>query len=134
MESLLRYRALILLGEPGIGKTTALADETERVKELASSSKRTVIHADLRAYSSEGLLYKQLFESPEFLAWLGDDSELDLHLDSLDEALLRIDSIANLLANELPRLPVAQAQSAHSVPHGRLAGRNVGAGVGRNVG
>ena len=28
-----------------------------------------------------------------------------LHLDSLDEALLRIDSIANLLAAELPPLP-----------------------------
>ena len=32
-------------------------------------------------------------------------SHLFLHLDSLDEALLRIDSIANLLADELPRHP-----------------------------
>jgi hypothetical protein len=32
-------------------------------------------------------------------------SHLFLHLDSLDEALLRIDTIANLLASELPGLP-----------------------------
>ena len=45
------------------------------------------------------------FESEKFTAWKNGSSHLFLHLDSLDEALLRIDSIANLLASELPAIP-----------------------------
>ncbi|PIT00317.1 hypothetical protein TSA1_05715 [Bradyrhizobium nitroreducens] len=66
------------------------------------------IHADLRAYSSDALLHQRVFGSEEFIAWTRNESHLVLHLDSLDEALLRIDSIANLLASELPRYPVSR--------------------------
>jgi len=59
----------------------------------------------LRTYSSEHLLYQRVFESEKVTAWKDGSSHLFLHLDSLDEALLRIDSIANLLAAELPALP-----------------------------
>ena len=66
------------------------------------------IHADLRAYSSDALLHQRVFGSEEFIAWTRNESHLALHLDSLDEALLRIDSIANLLASELPQYPVSR--------------------------
>ena len=67
-----------------------------------------LIHADLRTYSSEILLHKRIFENPDFLDWIDDESELVLQLDSLDEGLLRIDTIANLLAEELPRYPITR--------------------------
>jgi hypothetical protein len=38
--------------------------------------------------------------------WKQDGSHFVLHLDSLDEALLRIETVANLIAIELPNLPV----------------------------
>lgn len=63
------------------------------------------IHIDLRAFSSESLLCQKVFESEKFTSWKNGSSHLFLHLDSLDEALLRIDSIANLLASELPSVP-----------------------------
>jgi hypothetical protein len=66
---------------------------------------RAPLYFDLRAYSSEQLLYQKIFEGPEVKAWKEGTSQLTLHLDSLDEALLRIDSIASLLAAEIPRLP-----------------------------
>src|SRR5438067_97981 len=91
------YRALVLLGEPGIGKSTTLLEEAARLYARAANGAMS-IHADLRAYSSESLLHKQIFESAQFMAWTNGDSHLVLHLDSLDEALLRIDSIANFLA------------------------------------
>jgi hypothetical protein len=103
----LPYRALALLGEPGIGKSTTLSEEATRLGAEAIDGVVS-IYVDLRAYSSETLLHKRIFESPEFLAWAGGTSHLFLHLDSLDEALLRIDSIANLLADELPRHPTAR--------------------------
>jgi hypothetical protein len=105
LRELAGYRALALLGEPGIGKSTTLPEEAARVGEQAGAG-TVSIHADLRAYSSESLLYRRIFESDEFLAWETGHSHLVLHLDSLDEALLRIDSIANLLTDELPRCPV----------------------------
>ena len=103
-----RYRALALLGEPGMGKSTSLKEETDRLSSLSSSGLNIPVHFDLRAYSSEELLYRRVFEGPELTAWKEGGYFITLHLDSLDEALLRIDSIANLLAAELPKLPTAR--------------------------
>src|SRR5579864_2170675 len=105
LVALERYRALALLGEPGMGKSTSLKEETDRLSNLNNDGANIPVHFDLRAYSSEELLYHRVFEGPELTAWKEGTSFITLHLDSLDEALLRIDSIANLLAAELPKLP-----------------------------
>jgi hypothetical protein len=102
------HPALVLLGEPGIGKSTALKTEAHRITDEAAPDNTMSVHVDLRAYSSESLLHRRLFESAEFIAWTQGTSHLVLHIDSLDEALLRIDSIANLLAEELPRYPTSR--------------------------
>jgi hypothetical protein len=107
LTELRKYRALGLLGEPGIGKSTVLEIEAARASRQGDGNIASV-HVDLRAYSSEGLLYQRVFGSEEFIAWTKGDSQLVLFLDSLDEALLRIDSIANLLASELPRYPTSR--------------------------
>ncbi|MEY9463870.1 NACHT domain-containing protein [Bradyrhizobium ottawaense] len=98
-------RSLALLGEPGIGKSTALKEEADRVATLAVDGHLQSIYVDLRSFSSEEFLFKRVFENEKMTRWKGDESHLFLHLDSLDEALLRIDSIANLIADELPNLP-----------------------------
>jgi hypothetical protein len=103
LAALQKFRALALLGEPGMGKSVSLVDEADRVRRNGDAA--VSIYADLRSYSSESLLYHQILESPEFVAWKNGTSDLFLHLDSLDEALLRIDTIANLLAEELPKFP-----------------------------
>jgi hypothetical protein len=108
LAELTKYRALVLLGEPGIGKSTTLEAEAARASADAVADGTTSIHVDLRAYSSDALLHQRVFGSPEFIAWTTGTSHLVLHLDSLDEALLRVDSIANLLASELPRYPTSR--------------------------
>jgi hypothetical protein len=108
LPELTRYRALALLGEPGIGKSTTLAADAARIAALPVADGTISVRLDLRAYSSDGLLYRRLFESAEFLRWVNGTSHLVLHLDSLDEALLRIENIANLLASELPNYPTAR--------------------------
>jgi hypothetical protein len=105
LAALQRWRSLALLGEPGIGKSTTLKKETDRVAALPANANLVSIYVDLRAFSSEEFLYRRVFESEKFIAWKNGGSHLFLQLDSLNEALLRIDTIANLLASELPSLP-----------------------------
>ncbi len=58
-----------------------------------------------RFLQRDASLSTRVFESEKLAAWKNGSSHLFLHLDSLDEALVRIDSIANLLASELPGIP-----------------------------
>ena len=106
LPDLKNYRALALLGEPGIGKSTTLEAEAARLRSEPDEEGALSIHVDLRTFSSESLLVQRVFESPEIVAWKSRRTHLFLHLDSLDEALLRIDSIANLIASELQHLPI----------------------------
>ena len=101
------FRALALLGEPGMGKTTALNSESDRVSQADQTGQKS-LRVDLRAFSSEELFYRRIFEGPEISDWKTGNEHLTFYLDSLDEALLRIDTIANLLAAELPSLPITR--------------------------
>jgi hypothetical protein len=85
-------------------KSTTLRQEADRIAAFPDAD-TVAIYADLRAFSSETLLYQRIFESEKFITWKNGTSHLFLHLDSLDEVLLRIDSIANLLALELREAP-----------------------------
>jgi hypothetical protein len=97
-----------LLGEPGIGKSATLQAQFTASEQQTQEDGRVYIHVDLRSFSSEVLLHRRVFESAEFTAWEAGNSHLVLYLDSLDETLLRIDSVAALLADELPRHPTAR--------------------------
>lgn len=99
------YPALALLGEPGIGKSAALKLEHERVSQLGAEENAVSVYVDLKVSSSEGRLYRQIFESAPVEAWKASDGRLYLFLDSLDEAMLQIDTVAHLLVEGLRNLP-----------------------------
>lgn len=99
-EQLADKPSLVLLGEPGIGKSWALRTEKTELDESVSQSGGRSLWLDLRSYGDEGRLYKTLFESAEFKHWREGDYILHLFLDSLDECLLRIDNIGSLLADQ----------------------------------
>lgn len=97
---------LVLLGEPGIGKSHEL--EQARLSEEAAAKARgdTSLFFDLRAFSTDALLYSQLFDSTEFRAWQAGTGRLCLFLDSLDEGLLNIKTLAAFLAAGFGRCPI----------------------------
>lgn len=105
LDELAAYRGLILLGEPGMGKSTTLKMDEARLS-AQDSQLHAALKVDLRAFSSEAALCRRTFETAEFRSWASGSTQMVLYLDSLDEALLRIDSIASFLADELPRYPV----------------------------
>ena len=102
-EQITATPCLVLLGEPGIGKSHEL--EGARLAEETAARARgdAVVSLDLRAFQTDVRLCSSLFESAEFKQWKAGPQRLCLFLDSLDECLLRIDTLAVLLADELGR-------------------------------
>jgi predicted NACHT family NTPase len=99
-EAISNTPCLALLGEPGIGKTQAMKLEQARITAKVCEEGGQVLLLDLRSYSSEDRLVRKLFESQEFRAWERGTYQLHIFLDSLDECLLRIDTVAALLLDE----------------------------------
>lgn len=98
------HPALALLGEPGIGKSATLRQEYQRVSTLLPEQGVRSVYVDLNATSNEDRLYRRIFESPEIEAWKADDSRLYLLLDSLDEAMLRMEAVPHLLSEGIGHL------------------------------
>jgi predicted NACHT family NTPase len=98
---------LALLGEPGIGKSYALETEIKNLKStLGPDISQQVLFFNLRSYSSDTHLVQDIFEDEKFKDWLSTSYTLHLFLDSLDEGLLRIDTLAALLVDKLKNLPI----------------------------
>jgi hypothetical protein len=107
-EQMASNPCLVLLGEPGIGKSTCLEAEREVVERRVREAGESVIHVDLRSVASEAILIRRLFENQDFDAWIKGSNNLFLFLDSLDEALIRVETLGDFLADEMKRLPIAR--------------------------
>ena len=92
---LAKQRCLILLGEPGIGKSTAISPGSPLVK---AGDEAHEMRIDLASYSTEERLIRNVLEGREITAWLEGDYELCLTLDSFDEAHTRIETLHRLVA------------------------------------
>lgn len=100
-DAIAATHCLVMLGEPGIGKSHAMRTAREQLRERADPSSDRILAVDLRAFSSEDRLARKLFDSDEYREWRAGTHRLHLFLDSLDECLLRIDTVGALLLDEL---------------------------------
>lgn len=104
-EELASRPCLVMLGEPGMGKSTALNDLFER--EQASGGALYAWH-NLSKFQTDSFLVQELFRAPDFLDWRGSASLCYLYLDGLDECRVRIDTAVTLLVEEIRRLPASR--------------------------
>ncbi|MGH9846949.1 MAG: NACHT domain-containing protein, partial [Blastocatellia bacterium] len=102
-ERIANSPCLVLLGEPGMGKSHAIKAEREGIDEKAKLLGDDVLWLDLRAYGSEDRLVNDLFKSPIFQTWIGGTHKLHIFLDSFDECQIAIKPLASLLADELEK-------------------------------
>lgn len=104
LDTLEDTRCLVLLGDPGSGKSYELEQQVARHKEQQGG--RRVLHFQLRDFQTDGKLCQDIFDNnPEFQTWINKDWRLYLYLDSLDEGLLNVLSLATLLVRELKKYP-----------------------------
>ncbi|MGY0713474.1 NACHT domain-containing protein [Azospirillum argentinense] len=90
LTALESVRCLVLLGEPGMGKSTALRDQAERDR---AAGKR-VAAIDLKTIENGEALTEELKDA------LSTGADI-LAIDSLDEGLLRVDTIFSTLLRRL---------------------------------
>ncbi len=102
----LSQRCLILLGQPGLGKSTELKRYVADLEKRLEAEKDEVLFRDLNVYGTDQRLVVDIFERSEFQAWKRGEHALFLCLDSLDEAQLQIKPVINLLADQLGRYPL----------------------------
>jgi predicted NACHT family NTPase len=92
---------LVLLGEPGMGKSI----EIKRIFDNCQEENALKHYLNLSSVPDTTHLYRKLFDLEKLKAWKNGQSNLYLFLDSLDEALLNIDTLSGILADEIGELP-----------------------------
>jgi predicted NACHT family NTPase len=102
-ETITRFPCLGLLGEPGMGKTRTRQAQQPGINQEVEEEGGQTLWLDLSSYRSEDCLIRDLFASEAFLAWIQGTYRLHIFLDSLDECLLRIDTVAALLGGEFQK-------------------------------
>lgn len=95
---------LVLLGEPGIGKSKELEKQKQLTQSRISESADDVLFFELGIYSSTDLR-KEVFENSTIENWSRGTNNLYLFLDSLDEGRLAVNALTRLLAHKLKDLP-----------------------------
>lgn len=104
-ESIGEVPCLGLLGEPGTGKSFALGAQRSAIEAKIKEQGGETVWLDLHQYSSEDRLVGELFESPTFTAWAMGSHCLHVFLDSLDECLMQVRTVANIVVDKLRSCP-----------------------------
>jgi len=100
-DQIAEARCLILLGEPGMGKSFVLEDEQRNAEMVARAKGDAANLVDLRQYGTGDEVRQALFRNPCFLRWDSGEHHLETYIDSLDECRLRVETVASLLVDEL---------------------------------
>jgi predicted NACHT family NTPase len=105
LEAIADIPCLVLLGEPGIGKSEEMKNLESYTRKLTKWEREyigeddQILSLDLEACNEEKL-YAKLFNSQIFSDWKNGTHRLYLFLDSLDQGWLKVQKLPSLLVNE----------------------------------
>lgn len=95
---------VVAIGEPGIGKTTAMRQEFAAAKaRTTAGDSHCVVGIDLRVYRDEKRFVEEVFASSWWRSWSTGQGCLALYLDSLDECRLGTPFVTDLFTREFER-------------------------------
>lgn len=98
-EDIAKTPCLVLLGEPGMGKSYVLAEEHEKARIGTIEKGGDAEYIDLRQYESAEAVHSAVFEHPQLQRWRVGAHELELYIDSLDECRVSVRTVAQVLAD-----------------------------------
>jgi hypothetical protein len=104
-DSLIKAPCLVLLGEPGMGKSDTVKMAEVLTREAVEGAGGQVLLRNLGAYNTDAGLVESVFRSDQFMDWRSGRCQLHLFLDSLDECRISIQGVAKLLSEKLRDLP-----------------------------
>lgn len=106
-EAIAEVPCLVLLGEPGIGKSNEIDKQWQLTFQQSNERGEVALKFNLRDYQTDVRLCQEIFEANTvFQNWRKGKGKLYLFLDSLDEGILEIRPLANLLFSEFRKYPV----------------------------
>jgi hypothetical protein len=120
LSELAAIPCLILLGEPGLGKSRELGQQHTFIRDRMGEA---VLWCDFSAYQEQSMLVRALFDHPTFQEWVRGIGRLYLFLDSLDEGLLSIPTLARFLSVEFGRYRDHLARLPYSSPAVQRSGQ-----------
>jgi len=97
---------LVLLGEPGIGKSFTLSVEREEIEAAVVAAGDLILWIDLHEVGSDQQLNRRLGDSDVFRHWREGTGKLHLFLDSFDECRVQVNTLPAMLLAELRGSPV----------------------------
>ena len=98
IEELAERCCVVLLGEPGMGKSRALRQASSELKRRCAHSDDKVLEVDLKGARSEDDVRRIIVDNDIFTDWNTGQHRMHLLVDSIDECLLRLDRLDLLLA------------------------------------
>ena len=101
LEDLRHVPCLILLGEPGMGKTYTLRREQSSLDDSPLAGLVRSHHIDLAGSQSAEDVRVQLFDSEIYREWKSGTHRLILFIDSVDQARTPVDQVITAICNEL---------------------------------
>ncbi len=99
LEAIADVPCLILLGEPGIGKSREMENLAKYTRETIEPSHQ-LLELNLRSCNSLAI---DLLQDPDFTNWTNGEHRLYLFLDSLDEGMLTVINLATQLVDEFSK-------------------------------
>ena len=105
LDVLLAEPCLVLLGEPGLGKSVALEQAFPGVDHAARGN-ATTIWIRFRDIPDTSTFHRRIFQGSQWHSWLKATHELTVVLDGLDEGLIKIKDLVSFLTAELRSAPL----------------------------
>jgi predicted NACHT family NTPase len=111
LDSIAEIPCLVLLGEPGMGKSTFMGDCKENTDiYIDAQGQGALLWCDLATCPDRQALFNKVFESETFNDWRNGKHHLYLFLDSLDECMIHFKSLVKILGEEFKKCQADRLQ------------------------